>query len=102
MGSNSPRLVWSPEAEDDLVSIWRHGAEAWTEEMADKQLFEIEAGCDRLLDDPMLGRGRHELMAGMRSMPVRPHVVFYRLSKRTIEVVRVLHQRMDVEHVFPS
>jgi ParE toxin of type II toxin-antitoxin system, parDE len=40
--------------------------------------------------------------AGMRSMPVRPHVVFYQISKRTIEVVRVLHQRMDVEHVFTS
>jgi toxin ParE1/3/4 len=65
-------------------------------------LFEIEAACDRLLDDPMLGRPRHEIMAGMRSMPVRRHVVFYQLSKRTIEVVRVLHQRMDVEHVFPS
>jgi plasmid stabilization system protein ParE len=61
-----------------------------------------EAACDRLLDDPMLGWPRHELMPGMRSMPVRPHVVFYQMSKRTIEVVRVLHQRMDVEHVFPS
>jgi toxin ParE1/3/4 len=102
MGSSSARLVWSPEAEDDLVSIWRHGAEAWTEELADNHLFKIEAACDRLLDDPMVGRPRHELMTGMRSLPVRPHVVFYQLSKRTIEVVRVLHQRMDVEHVFPS
>jgi toxin ParE1/3/4 len=84
------------------VDMWRQGAEAWTEELADNHLFEIGAACERLLDDPMLGRPRHELMAGMRSMPVRPHVVFYQLSKRTNEVVRVLHQRMDVKHVFPS
>src|ERR1700683_412418 len=102
MGSSSPRLVWSPEAEGDLVSMWHQGAETWTEELADNHLLEIEAACDRLLDDPMLGRPRHELMAVMHSLPVRLHVVFYQLSKRTIEVVRLLHQRMDMEHVFPS
>jgi hypothetical protein len=40
--------------------MWRQGAEAWTEELADEHLFEIEAACDRLLDDPTLGRPRHE------------------------------------------
>jgi toxin ParE1/3/4 len=100
MGSDNSRLLWSPEADDDLIWIWRRGVEEWTEELADKHLFEIEAACDRLLDDPSLGRARDELVAGMRSIPVHPHVVFYQVAKRTIEVVRVLHQRMDVEEVF--
>jgi toxin ParE1/3/4 len=100
MGSNNPRLVWSPDSEDDLVSIWRHGAAERTEEIADRHMFKIEVACDRLIDEPMLGRPRDELLAGMRSLPVRPHVVFYQISKRTIEVVRVLHQRMDAEQVF--
>jgi toxin ParE1/3/4 len=100
MTNNNRRLVWSPDSENDLVAIWRHGAAEWTEEIADRHLLEIEVACDRLIDEPMLGRPRDELLVGMRSLPVRPHVVFYQISKRTIEVVRVLHQRMDVEQVF--
>ena len=28
MGKASRELIWSPEAEDDLLSIWRFGAQA--------------------------------------------------------------------------
>jgi toxin ParE1/3/4 len=100
MGEGRLRLIWSAEADDDLISTWRHGAEEWSEEIADKHLFEIEYACDRLLDEPMQGKPRDELVIGMRSIPVHPHMVFYQISKQTIEIVRVMHQRMDVESVF--
>ena len=28
-------LLWAPEAEADLISIWGYGAEEWSEEVAD-------------------------------------------------------------------
>jgi plasmid stabilization system protein ParE len=30
---------------------------------------------------------------------VKPHIVFYQISDSTVEIVRVLHQHMDVESV---
>ena len=100
MGAGEYRLLWSPEAEEDLISIWRWSAREWSEEIADRHLFDIENACDRLIDDPMFGRARDELIRGVRSVPAHPHLVFYRIARRQVEVVRVLHQRMDAERVF--
>ena len=100
MHESERRISLSPEANNDLVSIWIYGATEWSPEQADKHLFEIESVCERLLDDTQLGKPRDELVVGVRSIVIRPHVVFYRASKTEIAIVRVLHQREDVGPVF--
>jgi toxin ParE1/3/4 len=100
MGEGRRRLIWSADADNDLAPNWQSGAELWSDEIAEKHLFEIEYACERLLHDPLLGKERGELLAGLRSIPMRPHVIFYLKSKTGIEIVRVLHQRMDVDSVF--
>jgi len=100
MGAHRDGLVWSAQAEADLISIWQWGAEEWSDRVADEHLFNIERTCERLINNLMLGKARDELIVGVRSLPVRPHVVFYRVGKRHVQIVRVLNQRMDVEHIF--
>jgi toxin ParE1/3/4 len=100
MGEGRRRLVWSADADNDLTSIWRSGAEQWSDEIAESHLFEIECACERLLHDPLLGKARDDLLAGLRSIPMRPHVIYYQISKLGIEIVRVLHQRMEIESIF--
>jgi toxin ParE1/3/4 len=100
MGGDRLRLIWSADANEDLISIWQYGVEEWSEEIAEKHLFEIEHMCGRLIETPMLGKLRDEIIAGMKSIAVRPHVVFYHLSKGAVEVVRILHQRSDVDDAF--
>jgi toxin ParE1/3/4 len=39
-------------------------------------------------------------MRGLRSVAVEPHVIFYRVTRSAVEIVRVLHGRRDVEAVF--
>ncbi len=43
-----------------------------------------------------MGRLRPELAPGVRSFPVRKHVVFYRLVDGDVQVVRVLDGRRDI------
>ena len=100
MRESERRITRSSEADDDLVSCWLYGANEWSPEQADEHLFEIESICERLLDNPELGKSRDELVVGVRSIVIRPHVVFYRVSKTEIEIVRVVHQRKDVGAVF--
>jgi toxin ParE1/3/4 len=102
MGEASGRLAWSPEAEADLIAIWRWGAKEWSEELADRHLFDIERACERALRHPLLSKARDDLAAGVRCVPVRPHIIFYRTSKGRLEVVRVLHERMDAARVFAA
>jgi len=68
--------------------------------MADRHLREIDYISGRLLDKPELGRKRYDLVPGMRSFLVRPHVLFYEQTPVGIIIVRVLHQRFDVETLF--
>lgn len=94
------RLSWSPVAQEDLISIWHYGARVWSPSGADEHERKLWAACRRLLVNHELGRTREELGAGMRSLPVHPHVVFYRIAPDAIEVVRVLHQHEDVTTIF--
>ncbi len=67
---------------------------------ADGHLLEIWHAASRLLENPELDKARDELIHGLRSIPVYPHIVFYRTSIAAIEIVRVLHQQEDVENFF--
>ena len=48
-----------------------------------------------LRNSPGAGKPRDEIDAGLRSLPVRRHVIFYREKKTIIEIVRILHDEMD-------
>jgi toxin ParE1/3/4 len=94
------RLVWSPEADQDLLSIWSYGADEWSPDVADEHERILWRACERLLDNPELGRSRDELITGLRSILVEPHTVFYQISPHAIQIVRVVHQREDIESIF--
>jgi len=95
MTAGSSTVVLSPEAAGDLIAIWHVGAEEWSPEQADRHLREIAEMFERLSDNPNLGRARDDLLPNLRSLVVRPHLIFYRRSTTTIDIVRVLHERLD-------
>ena len=100
MGKPRLRLVWSPEAEEDLISIWRYGSEEWAPSVADEHEQASWRACNRLLENLELGRPRQELAADLRSILVDPHVVFYRITPTAVEIVRLVHQHEDVTAIF--
>lgn len=93
-------VVWSPEAEQDLLDIWDYFAREAAPEIADRRLREIHRACRRLTDLPQSAQPRDELGPGWRSIPVLPHVVFYRLTEEAVEIVRVVHGHRDVDAIF--
>lgn len=100
MTKPSLALVWSPQAEADLIEIWRYGAAGTSPDAADFHLRELYAVCARLADWPNSGPARAEIAPGLRSVLVSPHVVFYRVTSTSVQVVRVLHGRRDLDAIF--
>jgi toxin ParE1/3/4 len=49
---------------------------------------------------PYSGRPRDNLLPGVRSMPVHPYVVFYRVRNEAVEIIRVIHGRRDIGAIF--
>ena len=49
---------------------------------------------------PELGRRRGEIRTGLRSLVKESHVIFYRVIKSHIRIVRILHGSWDVGNFF--
>lgn len=94
------RLILSPEADQDLIDIWGHLARGASPGIADEQLRRIDRSAERLLDHPFSAQARDELAPGIRSLPVHPYMLFFRVTSDAIEIVRVLHGSRDVEAIF--
>jgi len=95
MSSNNRLVILSPEAAEDLLSIWHYGALEWSPERADRHLRDFDDMFERLRDDPKLGHKRDDLIPKLRSIVMIPHLIFYLQTPQTISIVRVLHQRFD-------
>lgn len=95
------RYRLTPKADRDLAQIWRHTNENWGKSQADRYLHLLEKGFVMLLRHPKSGRTRDEIRRGYRCLPIENHVVFYRIVDNDIEIVRILHQRMEINlHVY--
>ena len=94
-----PKLIIRPLAEQDLDEIWDYIA-VGSSSQAEKVLRHIYAKLGILAHNPYMGRAREELEIGLRSFPVRKHVVFYLPLPDGIEVVRVLHGSRDIQDIF--
>jgi toxin ParE1/3/4 len=94
-----PRIS-SPEPEQDLFEIWDSVWLAATAALADKQLHEIDRVCFVLGAWPEYGRARDDVRMGIRCVSVSRYVVFYRVTKIAVKIVRVLDERRDVDAIF--
>ena len=94
------RVIWSPAAEQDLLDIWAYYARVGSPSVADNLLREIARAAEAILEHPLLSRDRRELLPGLRSVLVHPHVVFFLLRAGDVEIARVLHGRRDFPAIF--
>ena len=92
--------IWSPEAEQDLLEIWDNVRMDATASVADRQLHAIDTVCFALGVWPEYGRVCDDVREGLRSVSVSRYVVFYRVTKTAVEIVRVLDERRDVDAIF--
>jgi toxin ParE1/3/4 len=99
---SSDRLpsIWSPLATADVVDIWERVWLATSAVVADKQLQEIFRVCFLLGGWPQFGKARDDVRKGVRSVRAGRYVVFYRVTRSAIEIVRVLDERRDIDSVF--
>ena len=90
--------VLSPAAQADLDDIWDYTRARWSNDQAEKYVREIQRAIERVLDNPLIGRPCEEVRAGYRRHAVGSPTLYYRIaSGDLIDVVRVLHMRMDVD-----
>ena len=84
------------KAREDLESIWDYTADRWGVVQADRYVANLIRTADHLVQYPDSGRPYDMIHKGLRAYPSGKHLMFYFQMAEGIEVLRVLHERMDV------
>jgi toxin ParE1/3/4 len=93
------RYLLSPAAQSDLEHIWDYTRQRWDADQAEEYLRELQRAIERAAANPRVGRSCDEIRPGYLKLVAGSHMLFYRVTADgAIDVVRVLHQRMDVDH----
>lgn len=89
----------SAQASEDIENIWLYTFENWSVEQADRYINLIFDEIEYLADNPKGGRDCSGFRKNYRCSTVKSHIIFYRVvdKQSAIEIIRVLHQRMDIE-----
>jgi toxin ParE1/3/4 len=93
----------SNQAEADLMAIGIYTLQTWSEKQAIRYIDNLENCCQRLAENPKLGRPCDYVRPGLRRLEHGRHVIFYRIETGGILVSRILHRRMlPKKHVTES
>jgi len=90
----------SKASQDDLKQIKSYSYATWGIKRTQKYLTTIENTLETLVISPDLGKNRDELIAGLFSFKINKHIIFYRCNDKELEVVRILHARMNIPDHF--
>ncbi len=90
--------VLSRKAVKDLVEIWQYTRNTWSEIQADKYYELLTGAFTTLGKNSALGKTYEEIHGGLLGIRVGQHIIFYRKSKmKRIQIIRILHVRMDLK-----
>lgn len=89
----------SVKAKDDIENIWLYTFKNWSLAQADRYIHLIFDEIEYVAGHPASGRDYRHVRENYRCSKVKSHLIFYRIveSKNEIEIIRVLHQQMDIE-----
>lgn len=86
------------KAVEDLSKIWNYTCEKWSEVQADNYYKLLLDNCKFLAQNPEIGKNYNEIATNLQGFKTKSHLIFYyKLSNRSIEVIRILHSKMDLK-----
>jgi toxin ParE1/3/4 len=91
----------SDHAEEDLAQAAEYlDQQTGNPSFGDRLLNELAHVMDLIAEYPWMGRERADLHDGLRGFPHGSYVIYWRIHDDVVEIVRVLHQKQDVERAF--
>jgi toxin ParE1/3/4 len=93
------KVILRQEAIDDLNDIWEYTFEEWSEKQADKYYGMLKSACMEIGENAELGKKYDSIKNNLRGLKSGKHIIFYQqVYEEEIEVIRILHQRMDLKN----
>ena len=94
----------SKKALADIEGIWLYTVENWSVKQADRYYNLIFDEIEFIAKNSLSGKDYGHVRKNYRCSRVQSHLIFYRITanKEEVEIIRVLHQRMDIENILPE
>ncbi|MDG3583597.1 type II toxin-antitoxin system RelE/ParE family toxin [Galbibacter pacificus] len=93
------KVILRQEAINDLNEIWDYTFDMWSEIQADKYYATLKFACKEIGKNPTLGRTYTGISSNILGLKSGKHIIFYQqITKDEIEVIRILHDRMDLKN----
>jgi toxin ParE1/3/4 len=87
------------KAVSDLSQIWNYSCKNWSERQADNYYNQLLKACEKISRNPDFGKKYIKVIPDLYGLHVNRHIIFYRrLNSDTIEVTRILHEKMDLKN----
>ncbi|MCX6319722.1 MAG: type II toxin-antitoxin system RelE/ParE family toxin [Bacteroidetes bacterium] len=90
------KIGFREEALADIEGIWLYTYQNWSLEQADRYYELIMQEIEHLTKKPKSGKSLNYLREEYYSTNVKSHFNFYKFSSGELEIVRVLHQSMEI------
>jgi toxin ParE1/3/4 len=84
------------KAVEDLRRIGRYTQEKWGRNQRNIYLEKLDEGFKTIALEPLIGIACDDIRKGYRKFHVGRHLIFYFQKETHIEIIRILHERMDV------
>ena len=89
------------KAIQDLNDIWEYTIETWSESQADDYYNMILKRCQEIAENPSFGKKYDQVKSNLSGIRANRHIIFYySTSEDTVQIVRILHGRMDLKAEF--
>ena len=93
------KYIINEKAIDDINKIWIYTAENWSIEQADRYYNLIFDEIEYTVAHFEMARDFGNIRKDYRCSKVKSHVIFFKKTKSNeIEIIRVLHEKMDIEN----
>ena len=88
----------SVAADKDMRKIAARTMQQWGQQKRDAYISGLFDAFDRLSATPQIAARADEIRKGYQKFPQGSHVIFFRVCElHDIEIIRVLHKRMDAD-----
>ncbi len=87
----------------DILDAAKYIAEeSGSPEVGDRLIDQVVGVMEKLATYREMGRPRPEIRPTLRSFVSPPYIIFYQRTRHGVYIVRVLHERQDVDKAFPK
>ena len=89
--------VISKKAVSDLEDIWLYTVDKWSIEQADRYYNLIFDEITFICKNPKTGHQMDDVRKNYRAAKVKSHLIFFKVDNNIVQIVRILHEHMDVK-----